>query len=71
MKTYQAALCFSAIAGMATPARAHLGHMGELAGHGHLAGVAAIGAAAAIAAALAVRKLKKKARQKSAEQASS
>ena len=71
MKTYQAALLFSAIAGMATPASAHLGHMGELAGHGHLAGVAAIGAAAAIAAAMATRKLKKKPKQETAEETSS
>ena len=71
MKIYPAAIFFSGIVAMATPAHAHLGHMGELAGHGHLAGIAAIGAAAAIAAALAARKLKKKAKQKTAEETSS
>ena len=71
MNFYKAAIIFSGIVGMAVPANAHLGHMGELAGHGHIAGIAAIGAAAAIAAALAARKLKKKARQKAAEETSS
>lgn len=71
MKIYRTAIFFSGIAGMATPAKANLGHMGELAGHSHLAGVAAIGAAAAIAAALAARKLKKKPKQKAAEETSS
>ena len=52
---------------MATPASAHLGHLGELAGHGHLAGVAALGTAAAIAAALAARKLRQKAGQKAGQ----
>jgi hypothetical protein len=40
----------------AGPARAHLGHVGELAGHGHWVGVAALGTAVAVAAALAARK---------------
>lgn len=56
---------------MATPANAHLGHVGELAGHGHLAGIAALGAAAAIAAALAARKLKQKPKRNETEEASS
>lgn len=56
---------------MATPAEAHLGHMGELVGHGHFAGVAAIGAVAAIAAALAARKLKNKPKQTATEETSS
>ena len=30
----------------ATPAHAHLGHVGELAGHGHWIGLGALGAAA-------------------------
>jgi len=71
MKIYQAAIFFSGIAGTATPAKAHLGHMGELAGHGHLAGIAAIATAAIIAAALAARQLKKKRRQKAATETSS
>jgi hypothetical protein len=71
MKIYHAALVFGGIVNMTTPAKAHLGHMGELAGHGHLAGVAAIGVAAAIAAALAARKLKKKPEQETAQETSS
>ncbi|MGI9512690.1 MAG: DUF6732 family protein [Anderseniella sp.] len=75
MRFFRSAIFPGAIAGTATPAYAHLGHMGELAGHGHLAGIAALGAAAAIAAALAARKLKQKPNRKpkrqEAEEASS
>ena len=35
------------------PAFAHWGHVGELAGHGHLVGLGALAAAAALAAAMA------------------
>ena len=38
------------------PAQAHWGHVGELAGHGHLIAVGAAAAAAALAAALALSK---------------
>lgn len=64
MRFYQAAIFLGGFVSMATPANAHLGHVGELAGHGHLAGIAALGAAAAIAAALAARKLKQKPKPK-------
>jgi hypothetical protein len=37
---------------LGTPAQAHWGHVGELAGHAHLLGVGALAAAAALAAAL-------------------
>ena len=40
----------------AFPAHAHWGHVGELAGHGHLIAIGAAAAAAAIAAALALTK---------------
>lgn len=33
----------------ATPAMAHIGHIGEVAGHGHLIGAIAIGLAGALA----------------------
>jgi len=36
------------LAGAAGPAAAHIGHLGEVAGHGHWLGAAAIGAAIAI-----------------------
>lgn len=64
MRFSRSAIFAGAIAGMTTPAYAHLGHVGELAGHGHLAGIAALGAAAVIAAALAARKLKQKPKRK-------
>lgn len=41
----------------ATPAMAHWGHLGEVAGHGHWIAVGAIGAAALLAAALAKPKI--------------
>ncbi len=34
---------------VATPALAHIGHIGEVAGHGHLIGAIAIGLAGALA----------------------
>jgi hypothetical protein len=40
------------------PAHAHWGHVGELAGHGHLLRIGALAAAAALAAALAKPKAK-------------
>ncbi|MBY6157839.1 DUF6732 family protein [Pseudooceanicola nitratireducens] len=44
-----AALAIAAIAaGFAAPAQAHVGHLSEVAGHGHWLGAAAIGAAIAI-----------------------
>ncbi|MCC2111668.1 MAG: hypothetical protein KDJ16_06515 [Hyphomicrobiales bacterium] len=41
------------------PAEAHIGHLGEVAGHGHWVAVAAAAAAAAIAAALALKARKR------------
>ena len=41
------------------PANAHWGHVGELAGHGHLIGIGALAAAAALAAVLAKPKSEK------------
>ena len=69
MRFCQSAIFLGGLFTMATPAWAHLGHVGDLAGHGHLAGIEAIGAAAAIAAALAVRKLKKKPKRKETKEA--
>lgn len=40
-------LCF-----LSTPAHAHWGHVGELAGHGHVIGIGLLAGAAALAAAL-------------------
>ena len=51
-----------------SPAHAHLGHVGELAGHSHLAGVAA-GVAAAALAGLAAWLSSREKRAKEAEQA--
>ena len=42
---------------MPTWANAHIGHIGELAGHGHLIGLAALATSAAMAAWLAKRAL--------------
>lgn len=42
------------------PALAHFGHLGEVAGHGHILGWGALAAAAALAAALARRGKPKK-----------
>ena len=47
-----------------TPAEAHLGHVGEVAGHSHWIGLAAAGAAAAIAVAVSVLGKKKDAEKK-------
>ncbi|NVK33861.1 MAG: hypothetical protein HWE23_05225 [Rhodobacteraceae bacterium] len=44
---------------------AHVGHIGELAGHSHWAGAAALAGAAAIAGLLALRGKKKKNREES------
>jgi len=44
----------AAAAMMPGAAQAHLGHVGELAGHSHWVGVAAVAAAAALAAGLAI-----------------
>lgn len=43
-------ICFAFVTGMliADPAAAHIGHLGEVAGHGHWLGAAAIGAAIGI-----------------------
>ncbi len=43
----------------ATSAHAHWGHVGELAGHGHIVGIAALAGAAALAAALAAARGKR------------
>lgn len=43
----------------ATPAQAHLGHVGEVAGHSHWIGLAATAAAAAIAVAVSALGKKK------------
>lgn len=52
---------------MAVPARAHLGHLGELAGHGHWVGAGALVGAAAIAALLADRKRKQRIKEEKAK----
>jgi len=51
----------------ATPASAHLGHVGEVAGHSHWIGLAAAGAAAAIAVAVSTLGKKKDAERKEDE----
>ncbi len=51
-------------------AQAHIGHIGELAGHGHLLGIGALAAAAALAAALArARKRDREAEEEAADEA--
>ena len=47
-------------------ANAHIGHVGEVAGHGHLIGLAGLAAAAAMAALLAMR-AKNKAKKETVE----
>lgn len=49
-----------AFAGSAVPASAHLGHVGELAGHGHWIALGALGLAAGLAAAAAFLDRKKR-----------
>ena len=51
----------------ATPAQAHFGHVGEVAGHSHWIGLAAAGAAAAIAVAVSTLGKKKDAEPDHAE----
>lgn len=51
----------------ATPASAHFGHVGEVAGHSHWIGLAAAGAAAAIAVAVSTLGKKKDAERKQDE----
>ena len=58
---------FAALLLIASPAHAHLGHVGEVAGHSHWIGVAATGAAAALAIAISVFGKKKDAEEKDAE----
>lgn len=58
---------FAALLLISSPASAHLGHMGELAGHSHWIGVAAASAAAAIAIAVSTLGKKKNAEEKDAE----
>ena len=53
MKTVSISLTLLAAPLMPQNAQAHIGHIGELAGHGHLLGIGAVAAAAALAAALA------------------
>lgn len=49
-------LFFAFLTGVAAPASAHVGHVGELAGHSHWIGIGAIAAAAALAAIIAAAK---------------
>jgi len=51
-------LILTGLMGPATPAVAHIGHLGEVAGHGHWVAGAALGAAAAIALWKAAKGLK-------------
>ena len=51
MKSYSALLALAAVS-LPTPAFAHWGHVGELAGHGHIIAIGAAAAAAALTAAL-------------------
>lgn len=45
------------------PAAAHIGHIGEVAGHDHLTGLAALAGAAALVAAAAIAKARRKAKE--------
>jgi hypothetical protein len=54
MKYVAPTSAFVAVIAMTAPAHAHLGHLGDVAGHSHWIGVAAAGAAAAIAIGLSV-----------------
>ncbi|GAB4348491.1 MAG: hypothetical protein Kow0026_03050 [Oricola sp.] len=58
---------FAALLLISSPAYAHFGHVGEVAGHSHWIGVAAAGAAAAIAIAVSTLGRKKKAEENEAE----
>jgi hypothetical protein len=49
------------------PAHAHWGHVGELAGHGHVIAIGAAAAAAALAAAIALTKPEKEDAEEEAE----
>jgi len=58
---------FAALLLISSPAHAHLGHVGEVAGHSHWIGLAAASAAAAIAIAVSTLGKKKDAEAKEAE----
>jgi hypothetical protein len=58
---------FAALLVISSPAHAHLGHVGEVAGHSHWIGLAAVGAAAALAIAVSALGKKKDAEAKDAE----
>jgi hypothetical protein len=58
---------FAGLLLISSPASAHLGHVGEMAGHSHWIGVAAASAAAAIAIAVSTLGKKKSAEEKDAE----
>jgi hypothetical protein len=58
---------FAALLVISSPAHAHLGHVGEVAGHSHWIGLAAVGAAAAIAVAVSTLGKKKDAEAKDEE----
>lgn len=53
---------------IASPASAHVGHLGELAGHAHWVGVAALGAAALVATVAAKAKRKSEAQAEDASE---
>lgn len=55
-----------AIIASTQPAMAHLGHVGELAGHGHWIGLGALGVAAGLAAAAALAEKRRRRREKDA-----
>ncbi|MEL6505724.1 MAG: DUF6732 family protein [Pseudomonadota bacterium] len=55
---------------LTTPAQAHWGHVGEVAGHGHLIGIGLLAGAAALAAILAAARRKEKEEDTPEEEAS-
>ncbi|MEM8749620.1 MAG: DUF6732 family protein [Pseudomonadota bacterium] len=58
MKTCSSVIALAFFVSMPSVAHAHLGHVGELAGHGHLIGLGALIGASALAAALAIARRK-------------
>jgi len=54
MKTVSIFLTLLAVPLMPQNAQAHIGHIGELAGHGHFLGIGAVAAAAALVATVAI-----------------
>ncbi|MCA1299111.1 DUF6732 family protein [Stappia indica] len=54
IRLFAPAICAGAVATLPTLAQAHVGHVGELAGHSHWAGIAALAGAALLAGIVAV-----------------